>query len=309
MRILYLTTPEEDYLQDQILIGLREIFGTELVDHPKKDVMYQSSDVPKGQLYGHGFTVWKTLPDILIERSNIIERLIQNPSSFQLIVFGSIWRQLNQFYDFKNKKIFDNKDITFCFIDGQDHSRIFWPSLKFGKYYKRELRRPLTNLFVNKIGFSIPSIKIRTSTLNKTKMFATHVQCEEAYKIEEIKKHCKTSYAFRDEAAYYNDIAISRYAVTMKKGGWNCMRHYEIAANGTVPCFFQLSKKPKHCAPHGLVDMENVITFNSADELTEKISLVDGKGIYSALQVNALKWAQKNSCQKVAENLIHSLNL
>ena len=309
MRILYLTTPEEDYLQDQILIGLRDNFGADLVDHPKKDVMYEGYSKPKEQLYGHGFTIWKILPDIAIDRTDIIGRIENNPSEFQAIIFGSIWRQLDYFNEFKNLKLFNNNKIKFCFIDGQDHSRIFWPSLKYGKYYKRELRRPFTRFFVNKIGFSIPPTKIRSTLVEKTKTFATHVQCEEAYKIDEIKNNCKASYAFLDEESYYADIAISKYAVTMKKGGWDCMRHYEIAANGTVPCFYQLSKKPRFCAPHGLVDMNNVITFDSANELSKKIDHVTKTGIYPTLQENALNWAKLNSCRVIADNLIANLNV
>jgi len=38
----------------------------------------------------------------------------------------------------------------------------------------------------------------------------------------------------------------------MKRGGWDCLRHYEIAAAGAVPCVRQLEGKPSSCAPHGL---------------------------------------------------------
>lgn len=307
MRILYLTTPEEDYLQDQILLGLREIYGEDLVDYPKKDVMYISCGKPNTRIYGNGFTMWKVLPDIDVDRSAICERIVSNPAEFQVVVFGSIWRQIQYFNKFRKLNVFSNKNIKFCFIDGQDHSRIFWRSLIRGKYYKRELRRPQTVLFANQIGFSIPSVKIRSTVLEKTKTFATHVQCEEAYKIEEIKQHCKKSYAFNNEESYYKDIAVSKYAVTMKKGGWDCMRHYEIAANGTVPCFFQLYKKPSHCAPHGLVDMNNVISFDSAEELLEKIQHVEKENLYPAIQNNAYAWAKNHSCRYVAQNLISQL--
>jgi len=309
MKILYLTTPEEDYLQDQMLIGLRKIYDDRLVDFPKKNVMYESCRKSGDAIYGNGFTIWKILPDIQVDRSGVLEKVVSNVHDFQVVIFGSIWRQLDYFNKFKRAKVFSNKSIKFCFIDGQDHSRIFWPSIKYGKYYKRELRRPLTRFFVNKIGFSIPSHKIRTSLLEKKKTFATHVQCEEAYKISEINQNCKMKYAFSDEKAYYDDIGISKYGITMKKGGWDCMRHYELAANGTVPCFYQLSKKPKFCAPHGLSDMENVITFNSAQELTDKISHVNKLGLYARLQANAHNWAKQNSCERIAENLVSGLKI
>ena len=36
----------------------------------------------------------------------------------------------------------------------------------------------------------------------------------------------------------------SRFGVTTKKSGWDCMRHYELAASGCVPCFRDLEEKP-----------------------------------------------------------------
>ncbi|MCP4653194.1 MAG: hypothetical protein GY858_07415 [Candidatus Omnitrophica bacterium] len=71
---------------------------------------------------------------------------------------------------------------------------------------------------------------------------------------------------------------------TIKKAGWDCMRHYEIAANHTVPCFYKLSEKPKNCAPHGLVDMENVVAFDSADKLKEKINHIKKNRLYYKLR-------------------------
>lgn len=78
------------------------------------------------------------------------------------------------------------------------------------------------------------------------------------------------------------------------------MRHYKIAANGTVPCFYELHKKPGKCAPHGLKDLVNVIRFKSAAELTRKIEHARDRGIYSKMQANALIWAQQNSCEAIA---------
>ena len=70
-RILYLTTPGEDYLQDQLLYGLRMLLGPRCVDWPRKDVMYETCPTPKSELYGRGFTLWKLLPEIEIDRGEI----------------------------------------------------------------------------------------------------------------------------------------------------------------------------------------------------------------------------------------------
>lgn len=42
-------------------------------------------------------------------------------------------------------------------------------------------------------------------------------------------------YGPMDEHRYYDDYSRSYFAVTRRKGGWDCMRHYEILAAGTHP--------------------------------------------------------------------------
>ena len=48
------------------------------------------------------------------------------------------------------------------------------------------------------------------------------------------------TYSFRSEEAYYDQYASSLFGFTMKKSGWDCLRHYEILASGAVPYFFGL---------------------------------------------------------------------
>lgn len=48
-----------------------------------------------------------------------------------------------------------------------------------------------------------------------------------------------------DELEYKRNYRESFYAYTQKKKGWDCMRHYEILASGTVPYFKNLHKAPR----------------------------------------------------------------
>lgn len=48
------------------------------------------------------------------------------------------------------------------------------------------------------------------------------------------------TYIYDNEEEYYKDYQRSYYAITSKKGGWDCMRHYEILANGCIPYFIHL---------------------------------------------------------------------
>jgi hypothetical protein len=48
------------------------------------------------------------------------------------------------------------------------------------------------------------------------------------------------------EAEYYQMYQQSWFAHTKKKGGWDCLRHYEILANGCIPLFENLDDCPEH---------------------------------------------------------------
>lgn len=66
----------------------------------------------------------------------------------------------------------------------------------------------------------------------------------------------KYSYKVGEEAAYYKQYQESRFAVTNKKGGWDCLRHYEILAAGCIPLFEGLEDCPDTCLmsfPKGLI--------------------------------------------------------
>jgi hypothetical protein len=55
-----------------------------------------------------------------------------------------------------------------------------------------------------------------------------------------------TQYTFNhtQEADYYQMYRDSMFAITQRKGGWDCLRHYEIMANGCIPIFLGLDKCP-----------------------------------------------------------------
>lgn len=51
---------------------------------------------------------------------------------------------------------------------------------------------------------------------------------------------------FLTEKDYYDNYKTSVFGHTCKKAGWDCMRHYEIIANGCMPYFYELDKCPKN---------------------------------------------------------------
>ena len=48
-----------------------------------------------------------------------------------------------------------------------------------------------------------------------------------------------------DEDKYHDMYKKSIFGITKKKGGWDCLRHYEILANGCVPIFEKLDECPE----------------------------------------------------------------
>ena len=58
----------------------------------------------------------------------------------------------------------------------------------------------------------------------------------------------KNSYIFdKHQEKEYNEMyRSSKFALTKKKGGWDCLRHYEILMNGCIPLFQNLQNCPTH---------------------------------------------------------------
>jgi len=51
-------------------------------------------------------------------------------------------------------------------------------------------------------------------------------------------------YSFSNEDEYMKEYSTVAFAITKKKAGWDCMRHYEIIAAGAIPYFLNLGSLP-----------------------------------------------------------------
>lgn len=80
------------------------------------------------------------------------------------------------------------------------------------------------------ITFSIPESKIinKENCLKKTRFIAPLIPGD------------NTTYIYNTEKDYYESYQSSYYAITTKKGGWDCLRHYEILANNCIPYFVDI---------------------------------------------------------------------
>jgi hypothetical protein len=83
------------------------------------------------------------------------------------------------------------------------------------------------------ITFSFPEEKIITELPNKRKLLSSLIPGD------------TRTYIYNNEEDYYNEYKQSFFATTTKKAGWDCMRHYEIIANGCIPYFPDIQKCPE----------------------------------------------------------------
>ena len=319
-RVLFLTESREDYLADSLLHGLVSL-GLEVVDYPRKQVLYAGqgacSVAPQLGVRGHGFTLYGLLPDRPVDRTFVIQRL--EAGWFDLVVIGQIWRQWGQLLDLAPLL----QQVPVVLLDGDDDTRLFHRSgtrvrrygwqpfpIRSGRcfYFKREWQGEGTqgrHCQVLPARFSIPAEKIRPVDLaSKQQLLASH--CVDP----EVAQACglHTSYAFASEQSYYDDLAASRFAVTTKRGGWDCLRHYEIPAAGAVPCIKQLETKPAACAPHGLEAGVNCVCYQDWPDLQSKLSALDSNPTkYERLLKASSDWVRQYTTTSAAQRLLDAV--
>jgi len=245
MKILYIGTDVEtpahplvDYQNDCLLIGLKELYGDDVVDVNRRKHLY--TDYPEELVpnnYGKGFTVTRCIEEDNADRTDI-ENKIKN-KYFDYVIYGSVWRNTDYL-----KLVLDNYDRNkIVFVDGNDQTK-FHHVVKHGTlYFKRELMYENNMEFeqyfgnVIAIGFAFPTKKLKFGE-KKTQFMS-----------QSIPGNPRT-YVFDKEEDYYADYQKSQFAITGAKAGWDCLRHYEIMGNGCMPLFENIHECPRHIIMH-----------------------------------------------------------
>jgi hypothetical protein len=104
------------------------------------------------------------------------------------------------------------------------------------------------------INFSIPESKITFQDRIKEKILSDSMP--------NLIPGDLNRYIYKTEEEYYNEYRISLFALTTKKVGWDCLRHYEIIANGCIPYFPDIEYCPKKTMtffPKKLIEKGNVL--------------------------------------------------
>ena len=232
MKILFISGTSEnnltDYMNDLTLHGLRELYGNDVVDYPGCWYLY-SDEVKKrnfdtNKLWGKGFNLNDSFQGYnLIDRNDISTKI--KSKYFDLIIYGSI-RRSSHFLD----EVINNNN-KYIFIDGEDDRFIEERYTSKSIYFKRELLTETSN--IKPINFSIPKNKIIKEINRKPKNLLSPL----------IPGRLET-YIYKDEKSYNQMYQNSVFALTYRKGGWDCFRHYEILMNGCIPFHLEINKCP-----------------------------------------------------------------
>ncbi len=128
------------------------------------------------------------------------------------------------------------------------------------------------------INFSIPKEKIVNEIPNKTKLLSNLIPGD------------ISTYIYNTEKDYYDEYKKSYFAITKKKAGWDCMRHYEIMANGCIPYFIDIENSP-----------ENTM------KLLPKELFIESNKLYEKLKhknINELTEENKIECNNLIQKLL-----
>jgi hypothetical protein len=267
--ILYISPGDHlDYQDDCLFIGLREVLGESLVDLNKRFhsyVSYEREDAKK--LYGKGMTVTRLLEDIPIDRSDTLKKI--KSKFYDLIVYGSI----NRCHDYLHTAMQVYPKNRIVFVDGEDGQNYIKPYIYLGcPYFKRELATKRQGVFP--ISFAIPTMKFNPSFVKERDI----AYCD---------PRDRRTYIYNDEDSYYFGYKQSSFAITTRKAGWDCLRHYEILANGALPLFLDIENCPE----------STMTTFNKdiCKKILKDMNRETASTIYEKYAEAFIDYAKKNN--------------
>ena len=289
-KILYITNYNDsekvgycisDYLNDLTFYGLKELYGDNITDSTQIIHLYKENydKVDPSRLFGILSGTWLFDKDTN-DRSNIEEKI--KDKYFDLIIYGSI-RRCRDYWDIVSKTYPKDRIIL---IDGEDDINVI-DLHKDHLYFKRELITQNKYKNVKPISFSWPTKDFAQPTYNKNQKYGTVIP------------GLKETYIFNNKEEYFNDYKQSYFGLTTKKGGWDCMRHYEILGNYCLPYFPDLKDCPT-----------NTLAFFPKELILESNTLVNNFDIgrYFSILDEVFEYTKKHlSTKAVAQYLIDNI--
>tara|TARA_Y100000004_G_scaffold1501_1_gene1906 strand:+ start:316 stop:1254 length:939 start_codon:yes stop_codon:yes gene_type:complete len=311
MNILYIKEKDTpDYSSDALFHGIKNLDGVN-VEEGSDDTswyMYNTEESKNrwmeewGNDKGAGFTLSHTINTDSVIGKDVEEKI--KDRYYDRIIYGCIWNNLK--YLDEVKKYYDSKRVIF--IDGSDEEFNWYENINgvqkvtqcrgftlreglenIGLYFKREIP---TTFFgdVIPISFAFPEELIVDGVpFDKKQDWCPLTGTNFPDWVEVSDKR----YGFGEQDLYYEEIQKSRYGFTMRKAGWDCMRHYEIMGNGTIPHFHKL----EDCPPKTL--------HNFPKELILKTNKKKPNDSYNDVVLEMLDYMRNNlTTKKLAEYVL-----
>ena len=150
----------------------------------------------------------------------------QNPNAWDQVTLGMVINKTYKKYEYILPKeycsIFDHQNY-------QNIDRVIsqWQASRELKFKNRDLYKNIYPL-----SYSIPEEKIKLISKNKINIISPLIPGK------------LDTYIYNTEYDYYKQYEESKYAITTKKNGWDCLRHYEILASNCIPLFPNLDNCP-----------------------------------------------------------------
>lgn len=149
------------------------------------------------------------------------------------------------------------------------------------------------------IQFAISATKVVESIPEKTQDFAHLIP------------GMLSTYVYSEESDYYADYRRSYFAYTMRKAGWDCMRHYEILANGCIPYFLELEEADPHAMPFLPRDLIlEAMNLPGVSPWSPRIdhTVFDKKRYFEILEELLAHMRQKMTTEALARYVLESMN-
>lgn len=146
--------------------------------------------------------------------------------------------------------IFREEDFAEDICDFKRHAwptstsdRTFWKfsfnalrSRKSNRFYKKHIKNIYKKYLTTNIyplGYSIPEEHFIDGEVSKTKTFGALIPGD------------TSTYIYSKQEEYFKMYKEAMFGFTFRKGGWDCLRHYEIIANQCIPYFMGLEECPE----------------------------------------------------------------
>ena len=186
--------------------------------------------------WGKGFTLYGKVNEKHIKSNptNQELRFLIKSNFYDYLIYPSI-RRFDNLFVLATKIMGKNRVIV---IDGEDDKNISWHS-NHATYYKRELTDIAHAHGIKPISFFIPEIIIDEI---KSKI---NFNAPKKHLLAPCDPRDRKTYIYQDEISYFQQYRDAYFGYTMRKKGWDCLRHYEIIASGSVPFFEDYESIPE----------------------------------------------------------------